>query len=77
MAQSAPARFAKPTVSPQLARSGAIRPAASRTRRAARGPVISGGTERTATRGDNRVVELDYGVTVYPARGYPAGVARG
>jgi hypothetical protein len=47
---------------------GAIRPAASRGRRAVRSPVISGGTERSATRGDNRVAELGWGATVYPPR---------
>ena len=68
MAHSAPARSAKPTVSPQLVHSRDNRTAVGKARRAAQSPVISGGTERTATRGDNRVVELGWGATVYPPR---------
>ena len=69
MAQSAPPRTRKPTKNPQPARAGASRPATARARRAARSPVFAGGAGRPATRGDgHQVIELDYGVTVYPAR---------
>jgi hypothetical protein len=69
MAQSAPSRTRKPTKRPQPAPAGASRPARARAGRAARSPVFAGGAGRPATRGDgNPVVELEYGITVYPAR---------
>ena len=69
MAQSAPSRTKKPTKNPQPARIGASRPAPARSRRAARSPAFAGGAGRPATRGDgNPVIELEYGITVYPAR---------
>ena len=55
-----------PTKSPQPGRAKAARTAAGR---AAGGRVFASGTGRPATRGDGRpVVELDAGITVYPAR---------
>ena len=69
MAQSAPSRTKVPTKNPQPARAGASRPAPGRARRAARSPVFASGAGRPATRGDsNPVIELEYGITVYPAR---------
>jgi hypothetical protein len=69
MAQSAPPRTRKPTKNPQPARAGASRPAPSTARRAARSRAFAGGAGRPATRGDgNPVIELEYGITVYPAR---------
>jgi hypothetical protein len=58
-----------PHKNPQLAAAGAFRPARPKGRRAARSPVFSSGTGRPATRGDgDPVIELEYGITVYPAR---------
>jgi len=69
MAQSAPSRTRIPTKIPQPARAGASRPARAKARRAARSPVLAGGAGRPATRGDGKpVIELEYGITVYPAR---------
>jgi integrase len=70
MAQSAPARAKIPTKIPQPSRVGVSRPAATGTRpgRAGR-PLFATGTGRAATRGEGRVlVELECGITVYPAR---------
>jgi hypothetical protein len=36
--------------------------------RPAHGRVLANGTGRTATRGGGEVIELDYGITVYPDR---------
>ena len=59
----------KPTKNPQPARAGDSRPVRARAGRAARSPVFAGGAGRPATRGDgNPVIELEYGITVYPAR---------
>ncbi len=75
MAPSAPALPKIPTKIPQLARPAASRPAASpahagaRSRRRARPGALVRGDTRAATRGDARVVvELEWGITVYPAR---------
>ena len=70
MAQSAPAVFKIPTKSPQPARRGAARPSAGREKvsRTARGRAFASGTGRAATRGGGEVIELEYGITVYPAR---------
>src|SRR5580693_7221804 len=56
MTQAPPAIFKIPTKSPQPARGKA-------------GRVVVNGTGRAATRGGGEVIELEYGVTVYPARG--------
>ena len=69
MAQSAPAVFKIPTKSPQPARGKPGRPAGrAKTRRPASGRVLASGTGRAATRGGGEVIELEYGITVYPAR---------
>ncbi len=69
MAQDAPARTKIPTKSPQPARGGAGRgagrPKAGRT---AHGRMLASGTGRAATRGGGPVIELECGITVYPAR---------
>jgi hypothetical protein len=64
MAQTAPPQPKIPTKSPQPAR------ARARAGRTARGRGLASGTGRAATRGEGRVVvELECGITVYPARG--------
>ncbi len=70
MAQEAPARTKIPTKSPQPARGGAARPSAGRAKagRTIRGRVLASGTGRAATRGGGPVIELECGITVYPAR---------
>ena len=74
MVSEAPPQSKIPTKDPQLARAGTKRPAGSarggpRSRRAARPGALLRGDAREATRGDGRVViELECGVTVYPAR---------
>ena len=69
MAQSAPARTKIPTKIPQPAGAGAFRPARPTAHRAARSRVFASGAGRPATRGDgNPVIELEYGITVYPTR---------
>ncbi len=70
MAQEAPARTKIPTKSPQPARGGAARSSAGRGKvgRIARGRVLGSGTGRAATRGGGPVIELECGITVYPAR---------
>ena len=75
MVPEAPLRSKIPTKNPQPARAGARRPASPagggpRSRRAARPGALLRGDARAANRGDGRVViELECGVTVYPARG--------
>ena len=64
MTQAAPAVSKIPTKSPQRARRKAGRPAG---RANASRPLVSG-TGRAATRGSGEVIELEYGITVYPAR---------
>ena len=70
MAQSAPVRAMIPTENPQPSRAGVTRPMATATRPGRTGgPVFTAGAGRAATRGDGRVVvELEGGITVYPAR---------
>ena len=70
MAQSAPARVKIPTKNPQPSRAGVTRPATTGMRPGRSGrPVFATGAGRAATRGDGRVVvELEGGITVYPAR---------
>ncbi|HEY7263319.1 MAG TPA: hypothetical protein VH589_17750, partial [Trebonia sp.] len=63
MTQALPAVFKIPTKSPQPARGKGARPAAGR--------VLAAGTGRAATRGGGEVIELEYGITVYPARAEP------
>ena len=66
MAQEAPARTKIPTKSPQPARGRAARRA--KAGRTAHGRMLAGGTGRAATRGGGPVIELECGITVYPAR---------
>jgi integrase len=66
MTQAPPAGFKIPTKSPQPVREAA-RPAGRR----APGRVLVNGTGRAATRGGGEVIELEYGITVYPAREEP------
>ena len=69
MAQEAPARSKIPTKFPQPAGGRAVqragRPKVGRT---ASGRVLASGTGRAATRGGGPVIELECGITVYPAR---------
>jgi integrase len=69
MTHAAPLRTKIPTKIPQPASAGASRPTRPKARRAARSRVFASGAGRPATRGDgNSVIELEYGITVYPAR---------
>ena len=60
MTQASPAVVKIPTDSPQPARGAALRRAP--------GQVRSRGAGRPATRGGGEVIELQHGITVYPAR---------
>ena len=68
MAQEAPLRSKIPTKSPQPARSAARAAGWAGPGRAARRSIFTGGTARAATRGGRPVIELECGITVYPAR---------
>jgi integrase len=70
MAHAAPPRAKIPTENPQPPRPGATRPAArTRPARTSPRPGMLSGTGRAATRSSGRpVIELGWGVTVYPAR---------
>ena len=69
MTQAPPAIFKIPTKSPQPARGKPGRSAGrAKAGRPAPGRVIASGTGRAATRGGGEVIELEYGITVYPAR---------
>jgi hypothetical protein len=58
-----------PTKSPQPARGKAARPGArARDGRPSPGRTLASGTGRAGTRGDGEVIELEHGITVYPAR---------
>ncbi|MBO0815926.1 MAG: tyrosine-type recombinase/integrase, partial [Actinobacteria bacterium] len=65
MTQTVPAIFKIPTKSPQPARARAAR---SHAGPAKTGRVAATGTGRLAIRGDGEVIELEWGVTVYPPR---------
>ena len=70
MTQAAPAQTKIPTDSPQPSRKGPAL-AATRPKKAsspARARVLAGSTGRAATRGGGEVIELECGITVYPAR---------
>jgi len=70
MTQAPPAIFKIPTESPQPARGKPGRASGrAKAGRPASGRVVVNGTGRAATRGGGEVIELGYGVTVYPARG--------
>ena len=68
MAHAAPVRTKIPTKIPQPAGAGASSPAWPKARRAARSRVLASGTGRPPPRGGDPVIELEYGITVYPAR---------
>ena len=68
MTQAPAAIFKIPTESPQPARKAARPARNAKAARPAPGRVLAGGTGRAATRGGGAVIELDYGITVYPAR---------
>ena len=70
MAQAAPARTKIPTETPQLLHSGPARRAGrpKKGNRTALSWVITSGTGRATTRGSGEVIELECGITVYPAR---------
>jgi integrase len=78
MAQAAHARVTAPTKSPQAVRTGARRPGAKeRAGRPARPRSFPGGTSRAATRGEDRaVIELEFGITVYPPQPEPEGTGK-
>jgi hypothetical protein len=69
MTRAGPAVFKIPTRSPQPARGKAAR--LSKAGRPAAGRVRANGSGRAATRGGGEVIELEYGITVYPARKEP------
>ncbi|MBV9384266.1 MAG: tyrosine-type recombinase/integrase [Streptosporangiaceae bacterium] len=68
MTQAPAAIFKIPTESPQPARKAARPARRAKAGRPAPGRVLANGTGRTATRGGGEVIELDYGITVYPDR---------
>jgi hypothetical protein len=68
MTQAPAAIFKIPTESPQPARKAARPARKAKAARPAPGRVLTNGTGRTATRGGGEVIELDYGITVYPDR---------
>ena len=68
MTQAPAAVFKIPTQSPQPARKAARPARRAKAARPAPGQVLANGTGRTATRGGGEVVELGYGITVYPDR---------
>ena len=68
MTQAPAAVFKIPTESPQPARKAARPARRAKAARPAPGRVLANGTARAATRGGGEVVELGYGITVYPAR---------
>jgi integrase len=68
--QAPAATFKIPTESPQPSRKGGAQ-AAGRLKKVsspARAKVLASGTGRAATRGGSEVIELECGITVYPAR---------
>jgi hypothetical protein len=72
MTQAVPAIVKIPTVSPQPGRGAAARRAKQvAAGRPAAGRVLASGTGRAATRGGGEVIELEHGITVYPAREEP------
>ncbi len=70
MTQAPAAVFKIPTESPQPAPGKPAKPLgrAKKAPRAGRGPVLASGNGRAATRGGGEVIELECGITVYPAR---------
>jgi integrase len=68
MTQAPAAIFKIPTESPQPARKAARPVRRAKAGRPAPGRVLANGTGRAATRGSGEVIELEYGITAYPAR---------
>src|SRR6266436_1663206 len=69
MTQAPAAIFKIPTNSPQPASGRDARPAKwAKARVPVPSRVLAGGTGRPAIRGGGDVIELEYGITVYPAR---------
>jgi integrase len=69
MTQAAPPLTKIPTKSPQPGRGKAVRRTGRpRAGRPAAGKILASGSGRAATRGGGEVIELEYGITVYPAR---------
>jgi len=66
--QAPAAIFKIPTDSPQPARKAGRPARRAKPGRPAPGRVLANGTGRAATRGGGEVIELEYGITVYPAR---------
>ena len=67
--QAPPVGFKMPTKIPQPARGRAASPASrTKTGRPGNGRVVANGAGRAAIRGDSEVIELEHGITVYPAR---------
>jgi hypothetical protein len=72
MTQAAPPADQDPTKSPQPSRGKAVRRAGRpKAGCPAAGKIIASGSGRAATRGGREVVELEHGITVYPAREQP------
>jgi hypothetical protein len=70
MTQATAAIFKIPTDSPQLKPRRAAK-SPGRPRRVSgtgRSPALGGATGRAATRGGGEVIELECGITIYPAR---------
>jgi hypothetical protein len=75
MAQASAAIFKIPTKIPQLVPDRVAKPpvagSSARAKKASgtsRSPVFASGNGRAATRGSGEVIELEHGITVYPAR---------
>ena len=70
MTQATTAIVKIPTESPQPAPDRAAKPSerAKTTASTSRSPVLASGNGRAATRGGGEVIELECGITVYPAR---------
>jgi integrase len=72
MTQAATPLTKIPTKSPQAGRGKAVRAGGRPTAgRPAAGKILAGGSGRAATRGGGEVIELEHGITVYPAREEP------
>jgi integrase len=69
MTQAPASIFKIPTESPQPAPGKAAKPSrAKKAPHVSRSPVLASGNGRAATRGNGEVIELECGITVYPAR---------
>jgi hypothetical protein len=68
MTQAPAAVFKIPTESPQPGKAAKPSGRAKKAPHAGRSPVLASGNGRAATRGGGEVIELECGITVYPAR---------